>query len=323
MSYVLSPEKSLDAEVRRVALEQIEKACKALEEIADDPHEAIHDARKVFKKLRGLIRLVKPELKDFYKAQNALFRDTARDLSGTRDKAALVEAMEKLEARFETEPGASDVLTPVWTRLIAERDEAIEAGAGDLPHQIETAFSALAAAKANIETCRFDERARYRPKRDARILASGLATTYGRAFEALKTASASRSAHDLHELRKRVKYHWMHLRLAKPLWPAEFAARIALAKEISDDLGDDHDLAVLTETIAREPEAFGTPEALVEVSALIERRQAELREVGLASARVLLCERPKAMERRVRNLHHLASGRAHQRIELPGTKPKA
>jgi CHAD domain-containing protein len=66
--------------------------------------EAVHDVRVCFKKLRGLIRLVRDELGDKqYKRENIFYRDLNRRLSKVRDTAALTKILTRLEGRFAEE----------------------------------------------------------------------------------------------------------------------------------------------------------------------------------------------------------------------------
>ncbi|MFG0332480.1 MAG: CHAD domain-containing protein, partial [Maioricimonas sp. JB049] len=88
-------------------------------------------------------------------------------------------------------------------------------------------------------------------------IAGGLGKTFGRGIKALKRARESRTDEDLHDWRKRVKYHWYHCRLLRELWPQMLMARIHELDRLSDLLGDDHDLAVLNQTISDTPGPFG------------------------------------------------------------------
>ena len=61
MSFEMNPEESLRKNVRRIARNQMEGASKHL----SGPHkwsrdEAVHEARKRFKKIRAVLRLVRP-----------------------------------------------------------------------------------------------------------------------------------------------------------------------------------------------------------------------------------------------------------------------
>ncbi|MCK5931731.1 MAG: CHAD domain-containing protein [Fulvimarina manganoxydans] len=319
MAYKIDPAKPLDAQLRHVAIQQIDRAADTLSALGDDPHEAIHEARKRFKKLRGLIRLLRPADEQLYKSLNALFRDAAKGLSDVRDKAALVEAIDKLEAHVAGEV-ATDAFGPVRAKLTADRDKAMETSAAHQGEAVETALVNLAKAKTQMEGFVIGD-GRRKVKREAQLIAEGMALTYGRARKALKTAKRSRQADDLHELRKRMKYHWMHLRLVSPLWPDGFEPAIKLAKAIADDLGDDHDYAVFRAGLTETPESFGDPQSLSVVLALMDRRQSELRQGSLDAARRLLIEREDALEERIEGLYRHGAEIASRDTGMPAEAP--
>ncbi len=57
--------------------------------------ETVHHVRRSCKKLRGLLRLVRPVFAD-YRAENTVFRDAARELSVLRDGAILIDTYDRL-----------------------------------------------------------------------------------------------------------------------------------------------------------------------------------------------------------------------------------
>jgi hypothetical protein len=80
-------------------------------------------------------------------------------------------------------------------------------------------------------------------------------------------------------------------------WPDEFAVRVAAARELSQILGDDHDLAMLIgATAAAEDISSENKEAIVE---LCLRKQQVLRAAAQNRAERLFAERPRAFVRRV------------------------
>ncbi len=91
MSYRIRPGQLLTGEVVRIAEIQYERAIHVLRRQPDGPYQAIHDARKRFKRLRGLFRLVRAAAPDFFARENARLRDMAATLSEVRDATALVE----------------------------------------------------------------------------------------------------------------------------------------------------------------------------------------------------------------------------------------
>ncbi|HKN40971.1 MAG TPA: CHAD domain-containing protein [Acidimicrobiia bacterium] len=98
MTFTLDPAKPIPKAVRKATEKQLRKIVAALTGQAGlDPDEAAHDARKRAKKLRALLRLVRPELgDDVYRRENRALRDAARRLSPVRDAWVLVETLDGL-----------------------------------------------------------------------------------------------------------------------------------------------------------------------------------------------------------------------------------
>src|SRR5262249_41582496 len=77
----------------------------------------------------------------------------------------------------------------------------------------------------------------------------GLRATYRAGRKALARARKDPGAQTYHELRKRVKDHWYHMRLLENLWSDVISAYEKSLKDLETWLGDDHNLAVLREKI--------------------------------------------------------------------------
>ena len=250
------PGKPLGDEIERVAVAQYNKAISILRDQPDGPHEAVHNARKCFKRLRGLFRLVRSADPEIFARENARVRDIARTLSEVRDAKALVEALDRLFVA-EATPDNAAALHAIRTRL-AERHTRIAHQETDLEDKIE---AAIVGCESGIET--FGElRLRIKSKKAVALLARGTAKNYGKALLALETAAASADPNDWHDLRKRIKYHWMHVLLLRPLWPGEMAIRARTADLAGEALGDDHDLANLENLAAADPDAIGSEEEI-------------------------------------------------------------
>ena len=98
MPYRSKVQEPLDDGVRRIAREQLGRALAGF--APDKPRDkGIHDCRRRLKKLRALLRLVRPAIgeKAFHKHNSAL-RDAALLLSGARDLFVLEETLTSLEA---------------------------------------------------------------------------------------------------------------------------------------------------------------------------------------------------------------------------------
>ncbi|HYJ21393.1 MAG TPA: CHAD domain-containing protein [Solirubrobacterales bacterium] len=265
-----------------------EKALERLDEIeADEFAVAIHGARKDLKKLRGVLRLVRDELgRKTFKAENRRYRDAGRLLSGSRDAEVKLETLLRLRHRFGDLP--EDTAGRWEGMLEAERDELAAAVRDETEGQIAQAIDAIKAGQAAIGQwpLRTDSWA---------LVGPGLAKSYHGGREAMKRVSASPSAENVHQWRKRAKDLWHQLRIVQDAWPALLGETVDQLHELTDLLGDHHDLAVLAEDLDARA-GLGDRSAFERA---IEKRQDELLDAALAIGRRMYAEKPKAFRRRI------------------------
>ncbi|MCA9240928.1 MAG: CHAD domain-containing protein [Planctomycetales bacterium] len=268
--------------LRRIAREQIDGAVRTVD--ADKMSEAqkVHDLRKRCKKLRGLVRLVRPSLGKDYRAENAWFRDTARPLSELRDAKVRQDTYDRLMEHYADQISRVE-FGPVSRALTLER-KALDGGLPIDQH--------LADACARFVEAR--ERVAGWPLAAGGFkgLRGGLSKTYARARVALRKARKSPSPEAFHEARKRVKYHWHHCRLLCGAWPTPLKARGRESRRLADLLGQDHDLAVLAEQVGQDPCHYGPETSVNGFLQLIERRREELEADALVLGGRLFAEKP-------------------------------
>ena len=273
---------------RRIGVKQADKA---LDDVVSagrstDNEEAIHDCRKGCKKLRGLIRLVRPALDAVtYHDANAAFRDAAHELSVMRDAHALLTTFDASVARSDGR--RTDGTDAVRTELARRADE--ETGDADA---FQRAADLLRTGRDLIVHADLDA-----DGWDA--VGGGLAKTYGRGRTALSVAHDDPAPDHFHELRKRAKYSWFHVRLVTSSAPVILGPLGRQLKQLADGLGDAHDLAVLGAQLEADPGAFGGETAVNGVLDVLGRRRGELEGAGLGLALQLYAEPPKRFTRRV------------------------
>lgn len=288
MAYRLRKSEAAGAGVRRIAVEEIDKAIDRLEGGADA--EAVHEVRKGCKRLRGLLRLVRPGLGDeVYQLENAAFRDIARELAEARDADAVLEA---LDALAEREPDALDYQA-VANALRSSAPAGPGAGA-------DRALADFRAARLRVSDWRLDGRG-------FDVVGPGLAKTYGRGRDRYREAYQTPSVEALHEWRKRVKYHWYHVRLLEPMWPGPMGALRTELKRLSDLLGDDHDLAVMRTMLPPAGEALGAAEH-ARLLSLIDERRATLQADAFVLGARIYAEGAKRLQRRFHRYWHAWRG---------------
>lgn len=287
MSYRLDPALPLVEEVRRIAREQLGKAAECLNVQDGDRDEAIHDARKHFKKVRGLYRLVRTGDEDFQKRENARVREIAATLSGVRDATALIETVDDLAAHLPlgTVP---EELTVARNGLVARRDRLLDErqnGAGRMAEAADGCREALAA---------LDDLAISRSRKEAAaIVARGWRRTCGKAAKALAECRAEGREEAFHTLRKRVKDHAVHARLLRDLWPTSMRLRQQAADRLAKIIGAEHNLTILGDLMRNEPDAVGGAAARQLLERLVDDRRAELRDEATDRASLLFGERAK------------------------------
>jgi CHAD domain-containing protein len=269
-AFRLKQDEALPDGVRRIARGRIDHAIDAL---SDASEEGVHEARKDMKKLRALLRLVRGEVGGkVFRREADTFRDAARELSGVRDADVMLATLADLEERYDAETG------PIRQAVEAHR---LRTTGGGRQQAAKTAIAVLTEARERVDGWPLE--------RDGfEALADGLERTYRRGRRDWRTAVKEPSTENLHQWRKRVKDLWYHCSILQETWKPVMTALADEAHELSDRLGDDHDLAVLLD--------FGGAESL---EPLIATRRAELQEEAFAYGTRLYADKPKAFVRRL------------------------
>jgi CHAD domain-containing protein len=255
--------------VARIARGRIDHAIDAL---ADASEEGVHDARKDMKKLRALLRLVRGEIGEkTFRRESDCFRDAARELSGVRDADVMLATLADLEERYKADVGP--------TRQAVEAHRIRTAGGGR-KRAAKAAVAMLTEARGRVGDWPLE--------RDGfEVFEDGLRRTYRDGRRALRAALKEPSTENFHEWRKRVKDLWYHCSILEETWKPVMKALAGESHELSDRLGDDHDLAVLLD--------FGADS----LEPLIARRREELQEEAFAYGGRLYADKPKTYVRRI------------------------
>ena len=259
--------------VRLIAREQIDHAIDELSDRSLALDLAVHEVRKRCKKLRGLLRLIRPCLGDSYARENAHFRAAARFLSPLRDDQTIIDAFHALLDHFaeQTDRKAFGTIQRRLTRRRKQRAGRVT----DVEERIAQVRCQMEAGRKRVAHWSIEIAG-------AEAWRGGFEQTYRRAREAMALAYETLTTEHFHEWRKQVKYHWHHTRILQPLWPEVLGVRGDAANALGETLGMHHDLAVLRATLLDEREGFGQP-AVPALVVLIDRRRTEL----AASARPL------------------------------------
>lgn len=296
MGFEFTQRSGIEAQVRELAREQIDKALAEAGQEGVDFGKVVHGLRRRCKKLRGLLRLIEPHFKN-WKRENRAFRDAADVLSGTRDAAVLVETLAHLlafdrsgedGARIDADQGT--VLTQWLEGRVGSPPEG-----DDRARMLEEFVELVQAAGKRVKDWSLSGRAFDK-------IGDGLVDTYRRMREGLASAEAEQTAEALHDWRKDCKYHWHHVTLLLPAAPDLLRSRRAAIDRLAEMLGDHHNLAALDETLAAH-------EAIATVREVIAERQAMLAFDALVLGRQLTAEKPAMLGDRFAQYWSLLPGK--------------
>ena len=301
MAFRFKLEEPIQKGFRRIGCEQIDRALGELSAGLNLPAE-IHEARKCLKRVRALLRLGREGLgTEIFRIENRRFSDIAGRLAPARDDHVLCETLLKLEAA-ESDDRTRRALSRVRVLFLAGRAESARTDTDS--SAVGEVMDALADARDRFGTLSFKPAT-------TDTLVSGLVHNYRRARKAMAAAYETNEDEAFHTWRKGVQAHWRHTSLLSRLWPDLMDVRVGAARELSQILGDDHDLSILRDRIYSVVEdAPLSPDETDAVLTLIGARQDGLRRIAKPRGEMLLAASPKAHGRWIAALWTAARERA-------------
>lgn len=289
MSLAIQPTSPLAEPLRERILQTCEHASQMLDKREEAPHKVVHEVRKDFKKVRGILRLMRDAV-PFYKQENVFFRDEARKISDIRDATSVLEALEKLYEQHE-EQLYQKAFDEVQTILETERREQSEKVFGE-QHVLEEINERLNDKKGLIRNWAI-------PAEEPEDLLPGLHRVYKRGYKMYRKSARKPSPENYHTWRKRIKYLRYQLRVLRKVWPPFFKTWEEELHELSDLLGTDRDLMMLRDVLQEKREAFSDEKNRHTVQSLIAGQRQALQQHALLMGRKLYSLKPESFIRLV------------------------
>lgn len=297
MAYKFHVDEPVLTGIQRIVGDQIDKMISEMNDPRLDRDAKIHQVRKRCKKIRGALRLVRPGFEQTYRYENAWFRDAARALSDLRDVDAMIETYDRLMdtlANGDKHDKQMDRRSfgPIRRALTLQQRQI--AATGEFDARLQIMVEQMRQARARIAEWKLSHGNGFA------VIAAGLKKTYGRGRKAMTKAYRNPNPENFHEWRKRVKYHRYHLRLLNEAWEPVMRARWNQAKQLSDLLGDEHDLSVLKQTLLADEGQFHINASSKEVFVnLLEGQRTQLRCSAKPLGQQLFAEKPKRLSQRL------------------------
>jgi hypothetical protein len=303
MRFQLDPSKPVATAVRQEARRQAEAALAVLRQARPLSGPNVHALRKSLKRLRALMRLVEDP-------RRGRLRKAGAQLAALRDVDVVRQTLKMLVAADGT---------LISAEAAAEADQRLQDA-----HRALLAEFATTEVLGAVEEAVRDASARvgqWKPQqRGLAACAPALARAHRRAHKALLKAAARGRVEDFHEWRKRLSVVRDHLLLVAPRGSDVHADALSLDRAVTS-LGDDHNLAVLFETLSRLSTEKALDMDLDRLRRALARRQWQLHEEALTNAWHLCLRDSDEYTRRV--VDAWAKARARKKRSPAGARKKS
>lgn len=266
---------------QRMLLEQTAHLSEELISASNDVEEMIHEVRKRCKRVRAIVRLLRPHAKPLYRQENATFRDIAQRFSSFRDTDVRLETFDELVG-----PDESERFAPLRDLLVRRRDT------GLLQEQVSLTAREVIEVRERLKRADI-------PNESFKLIGPGLRFCYGRGRRAMSKAYKKQEETAFHEWRKRVKDLGYQMQILRELWPPMLKRLRTELDELGDLLGKEHDLTVLGETISKQADDQVRKQDLQRFLELTETRKLKLQTEAQAAGQRLYAEKPGNFMRRI------------------------
>ena len=290
MGFRLKPDQAVSSEVRRIVLRQLDLAASELVSVGDpESDEAVHDARRRVKKIRAIIRLVRPVLAKPFRSDPDL-RRVSKMLAPVADGKGVIDTLNELLHRYRKHLPRKTAAA-IRSDLMAREKQIDRKAAQD---------GVLQEAKRTLRQER-ERVKRWRLSADGfRAIAPGLKDSVRRARDGMVTAWLRPSASNHHTWRRHVKNHWFHVRLLGGHCRNRLQPYQHQLEALDGVLGEYHNLVLLHEVLVSDSTL--SRREVARCLRIVERYQQALRRNAQMLGMRIYSEKPRRFVRRVKQL---------------------
>lgn len=259
----LRAEEPLRAGLLRVADNLVKHAVERIKNLTSDNVEDLHFVRVTIKRLRAILRLIRPAIKKkAFDRENVRLRTAARRLSVARDADVARQTLATLPfARQIEKDSAAGALAGF------RKNGAPEA---DMSKTMKVTALDLDRTRRNLHRLRIS---RHRWK----AIEPGVRNVYRQCRKRMKRALARGDDDAYHKWRIRIKSLYYELQMLQSVWPARLTKMVTALNKLQDQVGADHDRVVLKRSLERSPDRFGGSESVERVLRSVKDKRKKLR----------------------------------------------
>ena len=272
----LNAQEPLRAELLRVVDALIDSATDSMGQMATQ--ESLHQLRTTIKRLRALLRLIRPAIPELFDRENARLKAAARRLGFTRDTDVGRETLQTLPVSDSTEKAA------VAAALAGFNSS--HPPSQDLDQSIAGVRMDLQLTRRNLHRWKFRGNER-------ELVETGLRAVYRQGRKRMHIACKQGQDEAFHRWRIRAKNLYYELQFLESVWPNRLHRMISHLAQLQEELGLDHDISVLRSRLQKNPDAFGGTEAIKRVLRCLDNESRKHRCVSIPLGRKIWAEKPR------------------------------
>ena len=239
----ISERETIKETINRILYEELDKILENCRNQQDDLHISIHEIRKSIKRIRAVLRLVREEIGySSYYRENVFYRDINRSTSDLRTFNVLILSLEGLQGDLGDRL-PPERFAPLAEQMREQRDKMLS-GMLSSDRILKDLSVQFIIGRSRIPNLPIH-------KNNFEVLAGGMHRIYRQGKQYLDKSMKEPGVHQLHDMRKRIKYLWYQIELLKPVYPGLLKAYASSLESISERLGTYHDLAVLSDYLVK------------------------------------------------------------------------
>jgi len=276
----------LGAGILRVAENLIDSITGSGEHPKRNEGEYVHNVRTTIKRLRALLRLIRPVVGEtFFNRENARLRKAGRRLAVARDAEVARETLKTLPVSGD--PEKKQAVAAALAGL--ESKDGARTDIGDALNEIR---KDLEQTKRNLQQLQL-------VKGEWEVVETGLQDVYRQSRKRMDRALQDGGDEAFHKWRIRVKNLLYELELLEPVWPKRMDKMTSRLSKLQDKIGCDHDIAVLKGLLRKTPQRFGGTEAVERLIRCLDGKSRKLRQAAEPLSEKIFAEKPRRFVRKL------------------------
>jgi CHAD domain-containing protein len=283
MDVALQTDEPLRTGLLRVADNLVKNAVERVRNPTSDRVEDLHFVRVTIKRLRAILRLIRPAIKKrAFDRENVRLRTAARRLSIARDADVAGQTLATLPFAKQSEMDSAAVALAGF-----RKNGAPEA---DMSKTMKVTALDLDQTRRNLHRLRIS-------RHEWKAIEPGVRKVYRQCRKRMKRALGHGDDDAYHKWRIRIKSLYYELQMLQSVWPARLTKMVAGLNKLQDQIGADHDLVVLKRSLYRSPDRFGGSESVERVLRSVNDKRRKLRRTTDPLGKAIFDRTPRSFVR--------------------------